>query len=477
MDRNVAGEDVPGLLLTDGVLVKASNLGGAGAATVGGVAFDTNDSNVSGNFESTTTYYTGVNANLTRLLNSQASTVSTTTPGTISVGGLIIGRKYRLQMVTGWPWGWLKYRLTGAQGETVNLNWIEGDDGPGINIATYLWTADNSNVTFEFISTQSGSWKPVNVHAYSLFQMPQDVTPPSAPLSLAAVPGNESVLLDWADNAEEDFAGYIVHRSATQGGPYTQIAAGLTSSRYADNNSHLTNGKEYFFVVTAVDVAGNISDNSSESSAIPAVYEVHSTKKGVGSNNMAHIHALGSSWYYNWNISRNFDVDPSIEYVPMRHNKWWPDLALLSNVNSDGFVPCTNFLAYNEPDHSGSEKPTVQEALDFWPQIEAATAQYDLQIGSAACSGSNNEWQNDFLTQAAGLGLQVDFMTFHKYPLPTNPQGILNNAAWYYSTYGKDVWVTEFNAADWDGNNQYTHAQSYTFMAEVLYRLESTDYI
>ncbi|MBN2511700.1 MAG: hypothetical protein JXB18_02065 [Sedimentisphaerales bacterium] len=476
VDRNVAGDDIPRLLLTDGILIKASNLGGGAAVTVGGVVFDANTNNVTGNFNAKTAYYSGVSADLKILLNFQASTVSTTTPATISISGLIIGRKYRMQMVTGWPWGWLKYRLTGAQGETVNLNWVEGEDGsPGINIATYVWTANTSNVTFGFISTQSGSWKPADVHAYSVYLLPTDTASPAAPTYLAAIPGDGTVFLDWADNAEKDLNSYTVYRSTTSGQSYTQISSGLTSSDYTDRD--VNNGAHYYYVVTAVDLSGNVSQYSSEGSAIPSVYEVYSTKKGVGSNSPARIHALGSSWYYGWNINRNYDVDPDIEYVPMRHNKWWPNLAELANVNSGGFVSCSHFLAYNEPDHAGSEKPTVQEALDFWPQIETSAAQYGLQIGSAACSGSNNWWQNDFMTQAAGLGLQVDFMVYHDYPAPTNTNAILSHAQWYYNTYGKDVWLTEFNAADWGNTDAYTHGDSYTFMVETLYRLERTDYI
>ena len=225
--------------------------------------------------------------------------------------------------------------------------------------------------------------------------MPADTTPPAAPTYPAAISGDGSVFLDWTNNSEIDLDGYNVYRSTRSGGPYAPIALDLKASEYIDQG--VTNGVGYYYVVTAVDVAGNISDNSSEVSEIPALYESYSTKKGVGSNSAAKIHALGSSWCYGWNIDRNFNVDPTIEYVPMRHNKWWPDLAELSNVNSSGFVTCTDFLAYNEPDHDGSEKPTVQEALDFWPQIESAAAQYGLQIGSAACSGSNNWWQNDFM--------------------------------------------------------------------------------
>ncbi|HEY5654054.1 MAG TPA: glycosyl hydrolase [Pontiella sp.] len=201
--------------------------------------------------------------------------------------------------------------------------------------------------------------------------------------------------------------------------------------------------------------------------------DFYSIKKGVGHYDAAGINALNVSWYYNWNMFPNRDVNPSIEFVPMRHNMWWPPMTDLLHSGE-----CKYFLPYNEPDHIRDDKPTVQQALDFWPQIEAACATNGgLKIGSAACTDSDNWWQNDFMSNALSQGLQIDFMTFHGYPTPPSTHSLLIDAKWYWDKYGMDVWITEFNAADWDGFNEYTHAQSYTFIAESLYRFESTDYI
>jgi cellulose 1,4-beta-cellobiosidase len=53
----------------------------------------------------------------------------------------------------------------------------------------------------------------------------------------------------------------------TSGGPYTTIASGVTATSYLD--SGLTNGLTYFYVVSAVNSAGE-SVNSAEKSATPA---------------------------------------------------------------------------------------------------------------------------------------------------------------------------------------------------------------
>ena len=97
---------------------------------------------------------------------------------------------------------------------------------------------------------------------------PADTTPPAAPTSLSATAGDGQVSLDWADNAEGDLAEYIVHRSTTSGGAYTEAAISVVASEYTD--SGLTNGTTYYYVVTAVDSAANESADSSQASAAPA---------------------------------------------------------------------------------------------------------------------------------------------------------------------------------------------------------------
>lgn len=94
-----------------------------------------------------------------------------------------------------------------------------------------------------------------------------DTTPPGAPANLSAAAGDSQVVLDWDDNIESDLAGYNVYRSTTSGDYGDAIATGVTSSDYTD--TELTNGTEYFYVVTAVDTSGNESAESNEASAQP----------------------------------------------------------------------------------------------------------------------------------------------------------------------------------------------------------------
>ena len=91
---------------------------------------------------------------------------------------------------------------------------------------------------------------------------------PSAPVGLTASAGNGFVSLDWSDNGEGDLAGYNVFRSATTGFGYQQQNVSLvTSSAYVDNA--VVNGTPYYYVVTAVDLAGYESPSSNEATATP----------------------------------------------------------------------------------------------------------------------------------------------------------------------------------------------------------------
>lgn len=80
--------------------------------------------------------------------------------------------------------------------------------------------------------------------------------------------GDGQITLNWQANTEEDFAGYNVYRSTTQGSNYTKInTALLTLTQFTDTN--LTNGITYYYILKAQDIQGNESNASSEVFATP----------------------------------------------------------------------------------------------------------------------------------------------------------------------------------------------------------------
>lgn len=87
--------------------------------------------------------------------------------------------------------------------------------------------------------------------------------PPATPTGLAATAGNAQVALSW--NSSSGATSYNLKRSTTNGGPYTTITS-PTGTSYT--NTGLTNGTTYYYVVSAVNAAGE-SANSSQVSATP----------------------------------------------------------------------------------------------------------------------------------------------------------------------------------------------------------------
>jgi hypothetical protein len=86
---------------------------------------------------------------------------------------------------------------------------------------------------------------------------------PGTPTNLAASAGNALVSLSWA--ATTNATSYNVKRALTSGGPYGSIT-NVSTTTYSDLG--LSNDTTYFYVVSALNIAGE-SANSSETSATP----------------------------------------------------------------------------------------------------------------------------------------------------------------------------------------------------------------
>ncbi|HEY1463667.1 MAG TPA: glycoside hydrolase family 44 protein [Terriglobales bacterium] len=88
-------------------------------------------------------------------------------------------------------------------------------------------------------------------------------TVPAAPTGLSATAGSTQVALTWT--ASTGATSYHVKRGTATGGPYTTVNS-PTAASFTDTG--LTNGTAYFYVVTAVNTAGE-SANSSQATATP----------------------------------------------------------------------------------------------------------------------------------------------------------------------------------------------------------------
>lgn len=93
-----------------------------------------------------------------------------------------------------------------------------------------------------------------------------DFAPPAAPAGLTAAEGAGQVSLSWG--AVDGAAGYDVYRSPLTGGGYVRLnGAPVTATSFVD--TAVENARTYYYVVRALDAAGNASEPSNEASALP----------------------------------------------------------------------------------------------------------------------------------------------------------------------------------------------------------------
>jgi hypothetical protein len=161
-------------------------------------------------------------------------------------------------------------------------------------------------------------------------------SPPAAPTGLQATAGNTQVNLAWS--ASTGATSYHVKRSTTNGSGYTQIAA-PTATNYTDTG--LTNGTAYYYVVTALNSAGE-SGNSNQATATPAnavadvIITIDPTKTKLISP-----YIYGTNFY-----SGNTSPQPNFTFDRDGGNRWtaynWINNG--SNAGSDYFYENDNYL-------------------------------------------------------------------------------------------------------------------------------------
>ena len=146
--------------------------------------------------------------------------------------------------------------------------------GTWYQLGTFNFNAGTGgNVTVR----NDGASNYVIADAVKFVQVGGSVSPPAAPAGVSAIAGNARVILNW--NASSGATSYRVKRATTSGGPYSLVASPTTTSY---TNTALSNGTAYYYVITAVNAAGE-SGNSTQVSATPqAITIVKDNLDGTG---------------------------------------------------------------------------------------------------------------------------------------------------------------------------------------------------
>jgi len=154
----------------------------------------------------------------------------------------------------------VKITNTGAVAVAITQDTIVGSGfSVGITTPINLSPAQSVNVPVVFNPATAGT---VNG---SLVLMSNGATLLSVPLAgTGLAPLAHSVDIAWDASTSATLQGYNVYRGTVSGGPYSKISPTLTTSTLLFTDTTPLSGKQYFYVVTAVDNSGAESAASTQ---------------------------------------------------------------------------------------------------------------------------------------------------------------------------------------------------------------------
>jgi hypothetical protein len=146
----------------------------------------------------------------------------------------------------------VKITNTGTVAVAITQDTIAGAGfSVGITTPINLNPAQSVNVPVVFNPGAAGA---VNG---SLVLMSNGATVLSVPLAgTGLTPLAHSVDIAWDASTSATLQGYNVYRSTVSGGPYSKISPTVATSTLLFTDSTPVSGKQYFYVVTAVDTSG-----------------------------------------------------------------------------------------------------------------------------------------------------------------------------------------------------------------------------
>jgi alpha-tubulin suppressor-like RCC1 family protein/fibronectin type 3 domain-containing protein len=254
---SLAWDAVPG---ATGYKVQRSTISGSGYADFAGNTVSTTALVDTGLLNGTPYFYVVValNGDIPGAPSIEASATPTAPPPTVSGLSAVPGNA---QVRLSWT------ESPGATGYRVQRSTVDGSgyaDFPGNTLpGTELLDTGLVNGTPYFYvvyAVNIGGSSPVSAQISAT-----PVAPPSAPVNLAAVPGNAQVILSW--DAVPNATLYKVQRSTVSGSGYADFP-GNTTVAPTFTQTGLTNGTTYFYVVNALN-AGGSSPASAQVAATP----------------------------------------------------------------------------------------------------------------------------------------------------------------------------------------------------------------
>jgi len=160
--------------------------------------------------------------------------------------------------------GYNVYRIAESQKDTqqslLNPALISGEQYIDRNVTF----GENYRYIVRSVSLGTGGAQVESLDSNPVPASPRDVFPPSAPGTPSIAPAPGRLSLFFPANPEPDIAGYNIYRSTDPDLPkdrWTKLTpATITRTTFQDEN--VESGKRYYYYLTAIDQAGNVSPPS-----------------------------------------------------------------------------------------------------------------------------------------------------------------------------------------------------------------------
>jgi fibronectin type 3 domain-containing protein len=253
-----------------------------------------------------------------------------------------------------------------------------------------------------------------------------NLQPPAAPTSLEATAGNAQVSLSWTPSSGA--TSYNVKRSTANGGPYTTLSSAVTQS-FTD--SSLTNGSTYYYVVSAVNSAGE-SANSSPASAKPvapqSIPPVPTGLQATAGNAQVSLSWSASSGATSYNVKRSATSGGPYTAISAPTTTSYADSGLTNGATYYYVVSARNATGESANSSQASAKPTAPQTVPAVPTgLHATAGNAQVSLSWSASSGATS-YHVKRSTTSGGPYTQVSAPTTTS---DTDP-GLTNGTAYDY---------------------------------------------
>ena len=279
-------------------------------------------------------------------------------------------------------------RLTTSSGSTVALTYSGGT----ADTAAVAYDGASRVLVFGFpFETIASAAKRDEVMAAAVTFLLPDA--PSAPSALSATTNSQTQIdLSWTDNSSNE-TGFIIARSTTSGGPYTDIYT-TSANATSYSNTGLTANTTYYYVVRATASVGD-SSNSAQASAT-TLPNAPAAPSGLSATAASQTQ-INLSWTDNSSNETGFIIARSTTsggpytdiYTTSANATSYSNTGLTANTTYYYVVRATNTggSSANSAQASATTPPNIPSA----PSGLSATAASSSQINLSWTDNSSNE--------------------------------------------------------------------------------------